>query len=199
MPWWLAPSIIGVIVAGVIIGLLISIIIVKFQKKNAPLPMRDALPLAQSTRPEPVVERYVPNIVINPEKPVNLFPDKVEEYLNGRKTLPTTTLKKSEALTELEVNLAIASKPITEKLVSYRTTVWNTKRSEFNILEKELLGELTEAYVDMLLANNLVWLGSELGRESSDMNSGYLKLSNKISERLQRIMPSIRDSFSQSS
>lgn len=198
MPWWLAPSIIGVIVAGVIIGLLISIVIVKIQKRSPPLLVKDALPVVQSTRPEPVVERYVPHTVINPAKPAAPYPDKVEEYLNGRKTVPAPALKKSEALTELEINLAIASKPITDKLVSFRTTVWNTKRSEFNTLEKELLGELTEAYVDMLLANNLVWLGSEIGRESSDLNSGYLKLSNKIAERLTRIMPAIRDSFSQS-
>jgi hypothetical protein len=196
MPWWLAPSIIGVIVAGVVIGLLISIAIIKFQKRNPPLLVKASLPVAQISRPEPLVERYIPIMATDPAKQTVPSQDKVEEYLNLRKTTPAPPIKKSEALTELEINLAIASKPITDKLVSFRTAAWNTKRSEFNNLEKELLGELTEAYVDMLLANNLVWLGSELGRESPDLNSGYLKLSNKIAERLQRIMPSIRDSFS---
>ncbi len=60
------------------------------------------------------------------------------------------------------------------------------------------MGELTEAYVDMLLANNIVWLAVELGRDSQDLTANYSKLSKKIAERLQRIMPAVRDCFDKS-
>jgi len=53
--------------------------------------------------------------------------------------------------------------------------------------------ELTESYVDMLLANNIVWLVNELGRDSKDLTASYIKLSNKIGERLQKVMPAIRE------
>ena len=54
---------------------------------------------------------------------------------------------------------------------------------------------MTEAYVDMFLANNIVWLVTEIGRDSQELTAGYYKLSNKIAERLQRIMPDVRNSF----
>jgi hypothetical protein len=100
-----------------------------------------------------------------------------------------------EALAELEGNLAISIKPLNGQLVGYRTNIWNTRRSDFNALDSDLLREVTEAYVDMLLANNLVWLVTELKRDSPDLIESYSKLSLKVSERLQRIMPTLRESF----
>ena len=196
MAWWLAPSIVGVILAGIVIGLLVSIVIIKIQKRKSPLPVKDDFMVTQDSRPLATVTPRYSEPVAKPTNPVISSQDRLDEYLLHPKNTAVDTPKKSEALMELEINLAIASKPITDKLVNFRVNVWNTRRAEFNVINRELVGELTEAYVDMLLANNLVWLGTELGRDSPDLTSGYLKLSNKIAERLTRIMPSVRDAFS---
>ena len=101
----------------------------------------------------------------------------------------------SAALTELNNNLSIARRPVTNNLVNFQTDIWKSKRSEFNPISADLMAELTEAYVDMMLANNIVWLVMELGRNSQDLKEGYAKLSNKVAERLQRILPAVRDCF----
>jgi hypothetical protein len=125
--------------------------------------------------------------------------DRVEEYLNHRKkTVPAASVvspQKSDALVELENNLAIASKPFNGKLENFQTEVWNTRRSDFNSLDRSTMEELTEAYVDMLLANNIVWLVTELGRDSKDLITSYNGLSNKVGERLKRLMPTLEDSL----
>jgi hypothetical protein len=81
-------------------------------------------------------------------------------------------------------------------LINFQTDVWNSRRTDFDSIGKELLSEVSEAYVDMLLANNLVWLVTELKRESQDLSDSYLNLKSKIAERLQRIMPEIRKTLS---
>jgi hypothetical protein len=90
--------------------------------------------------------------------------------------------------------LAIAKLPMSEKLASFKTDVWNTQRSEFNLTSSQLLSELTEAYVDMLLANNIVWLVTELGRDSKDLRESYSDLKKKVTERLERILPQVKES-----
>ena len=76
--------------------------------------------------------------------------------------VPVERTHKSTALMELEHNLAIATGPITKGLMKYRIDIWNTRRNEFEALDSALLGELTEVYVDMILANNIVWMSTKL-------------------------------------
>ena len=99
--------------------------------------------------------------------------------------------KPDSVLSEIEANLAIASRPTSSPLVNYQTDIWNTRRNEFSVLGQEILRDLTEAYVDMLLANNIVWLVTELKRDSKELSSSYFRLSAKVAERLQRAMLAI--------
>ena len=123
---------------------------------------------------------------------------------NPQDAEPTTPLavsipssaKASAALIELENNLAIAGRANMSNMLKFQTDIWNTKRGEFNPLPTEILGELMESYVDMLLANNIAWLVTELGNNSPDLIDSYDKLRNKIADRLQRIMPDVRNSLS---
>ncbi len=142
-------------------------------------------------QPEIPVEKHVEKPVEKPaiESTPSLEPLKVEKAAS-------TPPSRLEALAELEGNLVISKKPLNGQLVGFHTNIWNSRRSDFNVLEADLLREVTEAYVDMLLANNLVWLVTELKRDSPDLLDSYSKLSLKVSERLQRILPSIRTSFS---
>jgi hypothetical protein len=109
------------------------------------------------------------------------------------RVVPPAPPPKSAAILELETNLLIATRPSADKLASFQTDVWNTRRSEFNAVNSQILGELTEAYVDMLLANNIVWLVNELGRDSQDLRASYSELKNKVADRLKRVLPQIQE------
>jgi len=201
MYWWLGPSIIGVIAAGVLVGLLVSYLILKKKGKNpAPIPQNHS-PAFNALRESTTnlkSERKKVDVLESKTKPVILVDEKVDSYLNqinGLHAVDKVSSPKSEALIELENNLSIASKSVNGKLTKFNTEIWDSKRTQFNSLTEEIRGELTEAYVDMLLANNVVWLVTELGRNSQDLVASYSKLSNKVAERLQRIMPVIRESF----
>jgi hypothetical protein len=95
----------------------------------------------------------------------------------------------------LESNLETARLPVSDKLSNFKTEVWNTRRSEFNVASPQLLSELTEAYVDMLLANNIVWLVTELGRDSKDLRESYSDLKTKVADRLERVVPQVKESL----
>jgi hypothetical protein len=204
MDWWFGPSIFGVIAAGIAVGLLVSFILIRAQKKRRPYSIETKV-LTFNSAP---VESFKNAADTVNEFPVEHQPDssaapsrEIETYLSQRKIAPPAPvaempgISKSDALLELENNLAIARRPSTSQLVSFQTKIWSTRRSDFNLADSALIGELSEAYVDMLLANNIVWLVMELGRDSQDLTSSYNKLSFKIAERLQRIMPAARESL----
>jgi hypothetical protein len=121
--------------------------------------------------------------------------DRVKVYLDSRANAEPPKAPVSPAFKELQNNLSIAKRPLTNHLISFEMTIWNTRRSEFSAVNETLVRELTEAYVDMNLANNVVWLVMELGRDSQDLKDSYSNLKNKIAERLQRILPEVRASF----
>jgi len=171
MSWWLIPSIIGVIAAAIALGLLISYFILKRQNRPWPFSHKSAsIRVKGGTTDVPAAA--------NP----------IDGTAEGK-------TKGSSALIELEGNLEIATGPATNGLVKFQMEVWNTRRSEFDILDSALLGELTEAYVDMILANNIVCMTTEPGQSSQNLTDNYAKLSNKVAERLKRIMPDIREKF----
>jgi hypothetical protein len=121
--------------------------------------------------------------------------DRVKVYLDTRANADPPKAPVSPAFKELQNNLSIAKRPLTNHLVNFEMTIWNTRRSEFSTVNETLMKELTEAYVDMNLANNVVWLVMELGRDSQDLKDSYSSLRTKIMERLQRVVPEVRDSF----
>jgi hypothetical protein len=104
----------------------------------------------------------------------------------GQKELP-----KSDIFAELETNFAIASTPGAEKLVQFQTTSWESTRGEGEPLLKPHLQEVIQLYVDIGLANNIVWLTTEFGHRNTELDESYAKLSVIIKERLQRLLSSV--------
>jgi hypothetical protein len=145
-----------------------------------------------SVVPEKSLQAKMPQIV--PEKNFQAPSYSVIPEKSSPPPKPPAIRYQSAAILELESNLAIAKLPMSEKLASFKTDVWNTQRSEFNLTSSQLLSELTEAYVDMLLANNIVWLVTELGRDSKDLRESYSDLKKKVTERLERILPQVKES-----
>lgn len=203
MEWWLIPSIIGVIIAGIAFGVLVSFIYLRIRKQRFSL-----LQLQKTFKPggngfKPALESNTSYRMVLETAPA------IDETRVGSQTAPvrvqqaqpvqtetrtasiSVNRKPDSVLSEIEANLAIASRPTSSPLVNYQTDIWNTRRNEFSVLGQEILRDLTEAYVDMLLANNIVWLVTELKRDSKELSSSYFRLSAKVAERLQRAMLAI--------
>ena len=51
------------------------------------------------------------------------------------------------------------------------------------------MDDLTQAYLDMRLANTIVSLSDVVGSVSPDLKKAYLQLCNKIADHLKSVMP----------
>ena len=96
--------------------------------------------------------------------------------------------KQSDIITELQANLIIASTPWADKLISFQTKCWNTSRGEFDPLLTTHHRELIQLYVDMGLANNIVWLATEIGHRSKELDDSYIKLCSGIADNIKKIL-----------
>ena len=202
MTWWLIPLIIGVVLLGVLVGLLVSRRLLSAEKESFPF-LHKHNAIVPSGLPVKNHDFSMAKAAVSPaaaEQAVErksridaVGDDRLQAYLETKRSAAAVKTSTSPALQELESNLAIATNP--SNLVNFKVETWNTKRSEFNAVNADLMAELVEAYVDMMLANNVVWLVTELGRESPHLKDSYTQLSTKVEQRLQRIMPAVRDCF----
>jgi hypothetical protein len=94
--------------------------------------------------------------------------------------------EKSELFLEIEANIATAKAPWTGKLLSFQTTVEESNLSEVDSLPMDVAKELNEAYIDIRLANRIVWLSEVAGQISKEMEESYVTLCANIAEHLGR-------------
>ena len=100
---------------------------------------------------------------------------------------PKAQLPRSDVYKELESNLSIATAPWSGK-VTFQTSAWDTSQDK---IEPELADkhtEITEVYIDIRLANNIVWISNELGNKSPNLDESYRKLCAKIAERIGKVV-----------
>ena len=94
----------------------------------------------------------------------------------------------SDIVMELQTNLTVASTPWADKLISFQTKCWNNNHGEFNPLLTTHHQELIQLYVDIGLANNIVWLATEIGHRSKELDDSYIKLCSGIADNIQKIL-----------
>jgi len=99
-----------------------------------------------------------------------------------------------ELLAEIEENYRIASDPRTGELVLFPTSLWNNNKQQVSDSPADLREDLVQAYIDIGLANNIVWMSTELNFRSQNLDDQYVKLCAKIAARLDRIMPLLKGS-----
>ncbi len=92
-------------------------------------------------------------------------------------------------MSEVKNNSKIASRAKSGDLKSFSTKVWESTSPELLNLPEDFKQELSQAYVDMRLANSIVWLAIELKRRSPNLDDNYSKLCENISTRLSSIIP----------
>ena len=166
MEWWQVVLIVlATVVAGIFIAVLLYYLILRFiLKRDANLLNTLTLLFApKRLRTHPVVK----------EKQIE-----VEERQN---------LMAADLLAEIKHNYNTASQPLGEKLLPLETRVWDEQQHEVSKLPVSLREELHQVYIDIRMANSLVWLFTEFGRRSPDLYSNYAKLCNVIAERLDKI------------
>jgi hypothetical protein len=195
MVWWqLVLFIIGLCLLSILLGLLVGYIILRIQKK--PWPYSWPFPNNQREIVTEAVAIPAPKVNIpTQEKKVKStieIQEAFEEFVKKRQSVTLTPEpvkpQKSDFILEIEANLAISNALWTGKLTSFQTKVFDSNRSRIDDLDQELTDEITEAYTDMRLANTLVWLSMDVGHRSKELDDSYLKLCNKIAERLQKII-----------
>jgi hypothetical protein len=178
MSWGLLPFIILDVVAGIAAGLLISYYILRRQNKSFPLFQifqKKSLKTESGESAEP------------PAPPPHIAEDPPPQA-----TESPAVLDQAGLIQELENNLEIASRPMGEKLGKFQTEVWDAGQSWFNKNKPPFLNELSDAYLDMQLANNVVWLVTELGHESPDFRASYSEVKNRVALRLKRVLPKVK-------
>ncbi len=160
MEWWqIVLFIVGSISAGILVGSLLSLIVRLLKKQFA-----ENREMTTVVKEQVVKEQVV-------EEPVNP---------------PILDL-----LAEVENNLKIASEPWTGKLLPFQTHAHERITNEDGVhrLAANLRDGLTRAYADIRLANGIVWLSTELGRRSDDLDEYYQKLCTNITTVLNTITP----------
>jgi len=122
---------------------------------------------------------------------------KVSESIDPKirsKTAKQSESPQSDIIKELETNLAIATTLWSDKLMPFQTARWDAKRGEDEPLLTSRVQELTQLYqlyVDVGLANNIVWLANEIGHRSKELDESYIKLCVSIAERIKKILSSL--------
>ena len=121
----------------------------------------------------------------------NVLISKTTESEEGKMPKGEERFHKSDLIVELEANLAIATRPLVDKLLSFRNSFSNIRCGENDLIFINNRKELIRLYVDIGLANNLVWLSTEFGYRSKEIDESYARLRESIAERIHRIiMPS---------
>ena len=80
---------------------------------------------------------------------------------------------------------------MTDKLLPFRTDVWDAHQYEANELPAKLRDNLEQVYTDIRLANSVVWVSTEFGRRTGSMDEYYRYLCTSIVEKLDRLGPLI--------
>jgi hypothetical protein len=120
-----------------------------------------------------------------------------ESLVDAVKIVPlkeSVRFPKSKVYRELESNLKIATTPWEGKSVPFQTNSWDSEQNDH--IEpglEETHDEISEAYIDIRLANSVIWLSNEVGHRSHDLDETYKKLCGKIAERLERIISKLDD------
>ena len=114
-------------------------------------------------------------------------PPIINQQISQTNVLPEEA-SKSDIIKELETNLAIATTPWSDKVLSFKTSSWDSGHGREETILSDHIQEIMQLYIDIGLANNIAWMATEIGHRSKDLDESYIKLCAKIAERISDIM-----------
>ena len=160
-----------------------SVPILKGKNKSA----KSVVSKSEMSKPENTLARE------NLPKPIeSVLPESsiLEQKTPAVEEKPSVAIK-SVLLTELETNLQIAMVPWADKLIPFHTECWDANHGEFEPLLNNHHQELIQLYVDIGLANNIVWLATEIHHRSKELDDSYIRLCVGIADSIKRMVPSL--------
>jgi hypothetical protein len=169
----------GLCTGGLVTGLLASYVIMRMKKRPWPYSRL----IFKNSHSKQDVATQSSNEYIS---------DLLSKMVTTNTTIPERDEIKSqkEALrSEIETNLFVSTTPWTGKMSPFQTVAWDSANGSAKPLLGAIHDDVAEAYADMRLANTIVWLSTDVGRKSKDLDESYLNLCNKISERLKKVNP----------
>jgi hypothetical protein len=180
----------GAGIIGILGGCLLFNIYQKIQKRRIIFLIKEV----NSVLTEPIEKtfRAKPNYltVENEKQPPNLDTPLGQKVGDPKDRLIPEGKKqyfKSDFVQELETNLAIATAPWSDKLLRFPTSSWDSLQGEAEPVIAKQYQELTQLYIDIRLANDIVWLSTEIGHRTSELDDSYIKLCTIIAGRLKGI------------
>ncbi len=186
--WWQGVIfVVACMVGGLLIGLPLGLLIKRLLSKNRG--EQSELRGRKSWEKWEKITRPRESVAIVPDAKTESFEEPFSERSEATPAVEESAEPvQLDLLTEVENNRNIATKPWTGDLQPFQTRVWDTAQDEVNKLPANLQGDLAQAYVDMRLANNIVWLATDLGRRTRNLDENYMNLCTSVAARLARVI-----------
>ena len=148
----------------------------------------------QSPSPKPAVSKKVESEPARVTAPAqNIREELLSNLVKDEPVKAQSPSSKSDIFKELESNLAIATAPWAGKITPFQTAFWDGDHLKVEPLLAKHQEEITQVYIDIRLANSIVWLSNEVGHRSADLDGSYKQLCAKIAERLNKVITSPED------
>jgi len=94
-----------------------------------------------------------------------------------------------------KTNLTIATAPWKRQADAFSNSLLDAKLEKVEPSLMSHLQDLIQLYVDISLANNVVWLETEIGHRSKELDESYIKLCSGIAQRIKGIVPAINEAI----
>ena len=159
MDWWqILLVLLTSIAGGVITGVLLSYLILRFIKKSRSIFLND------------IISGFA------------------RKFKSARVTKEPLKIIRADLLDEVRHNRKIASESVVEKPKLFESRVWYANPLEADRLTTNLRDELEQVYTDILVANSLVQASTKFSSAIPLLDENYNKLCARIAERLDRII-----------
>ena len=82
--------------------------------------------------------------------------------------------------------MAIAITPLPNKVLAFQSSNWGSGQGE--LLLSPHVHDIIQLYIDIGLANNIVWMTTEIGHRSKELDESCIQLCTNIAEHVKKIM-----------
>lgn len=146
--------------------------------------------LSTPKEPKPIPPKDTSSLDVTKNSPV---PGLINETVLINRQISQTDgrqneLSTSDVIKELETNLAIANTPWSNQVLPFQTSSWDSSHGEGEGLLAPHIHEIIQLYIDIGLANNIVWMATEIGHRSKELDESYIRLCTNIAERAKKIL-----------
>ena len=200
MDWWqttILLSGIGLIsiIVGIITGIPLSNVIIRRKKQTSIANKRSSFEFQPNHTTKDQLDELLKKYgLFEPNKTgsgdaetADTIKSKAETKIG--KVQPTAI---ERLLIELERNLDLAIDSKITQLKPFQTDIWDNIVGIPETLTLDLKWQLTEVYLDIYEANNIIWFLAQFNYKSPELDDQYVGVCARISDRLNKIVPVLK-------